>query len=340
MKKSVKQSRQVIQARRLARFLIWLLILTVLGGLLGCYFIVLKPEKRYVDAEKQLESKAYTKAAQMFSAIDGYRDSSVKALASRCLGLFEIGEVESACDMYLALDADTQEQVRQTVGSFETLGNSALENGDYSKALYFFRLIPEGGPEETLYALDVYNEAAADIENGSYADGREKARLVMGTSDIMDAPLQQLIDDSYEKEYRYYEQLGESDLDSAAKGMESMQDEYEPAGKYLKDRIMSFYEWGVKFQDEGKYEDAIDWFEKILTYGDCRLKISQCRVMLYEAQAQAGEIESALEGVMSLYDWENAIFVLPDDSVLLPRLDIKEDNGETSTDDEEENEVA
>ena len=46
MKKSVKHSKQEKKARRLAVFLIWLMILSVIGGLLGCYFVLLQPEKQ------------------------------------------------------------------------------------------------------------------------------------------------------------------------------------------------------------------------------------------------------------------------------------------------------
>ena len=336
MKKSVKHSSQVKKAQRLARFLIWLMILSVLGGLLGCYFVLLKPEKQYMDASKLLEAKSYAEAGQLFSTIENYRDSKTKAHTASCLSLFERGEVEAASTRYLnSLDADAQATVQKSVGSFEALGDLAVENGDYKNAYLYYNLVPEGGPESTLYALDVYNEAVIDIQNGKYAEARENAKSVLDRSEAMAAPLQQLIDSSFEIEFNHYLQLAESDLDAAARGMESMQDEYEEAGKYLKD-LEDVYNGGKMYQDEGKYQQAIPFFEKIISYKDCRLKISECQVMLYEEQAKAGQTDAAIYGVMSLYDWENAIYVLPEDSVLLPLL-LPENDNETipeSTEDE------
>ncbi|MCR4577958.1 MAG: hypothetical protein K5784_08645 [Clostridiales bacterium] len=336
MKKSVKHSKQEKKARRLAGFLTWLMIFSIISGLLGCYLVLLKPEKQYMDASKLLEEKSYAEAGRLFSTIEDYRDSKNKAQTASCLSLFERGEVEAASNLYLnSLDADTQAQVRESIGSFEELGNKAVEAGSYADAFYYYKLMPDGGREDTMYALDVYTEAENDILYGDYSDAREKAASALDKSEEMAAPLQKLIDESYEKEFSHYLQLGESDLNAAAEGMELMQDEYEEAGRYLRD-LEDAYRGGVQYQDEGKYKQAIEFFENIITYKDCRLKISECQVMLYEEQAKAGQTQDALSGVMSLYDWENAIYVLPEDSVLLPLL-LPEDENESipeSTEDE------
>ena len=308
------------KAARRARTAVFALVCIAVLSLVLTYTLVLKPEKRYETALQAMEQDRWQEAYDGFHSLGSYKDAKDLAAVSGCMDLFTGGKLNDAAEAYLALNADSQETVRQRLGTFTALAESAMEQEQYSAAYIYYSLdVDNPERDDAMYAITVYTDSEMLISEKRYAEARSEISACLEESRALSAPLQTLLDRSYESEFDYYDSFTGTDLAFAVSGMESMIDEYEPAHIYLRD-LRSAYYGGVLSMQEGKYADAIKQFEDISAYADTAQRLDECRMLLANQQAEEGKTQEALQTVKLVGDWEAYLSLLPEGNSLAPLL--------------------
>ena len=132
-KKTVKRTSLITAAVLLVGFLVYAT---------GWHII---PYIRYLDAKALFESGSYKEAADAFTALSNYSDSSDQANASNYhygLELLENGEYENAYTVFKALTGyeDSKDQANESEYLY---GIERFDAGDYEKAVAAFKLVKD-----------------------------------------------------------------------------------------------------------------------------------------------------------------------------------------------------
>ena len=304
------------KAKRRVRLMSTALAFVIVFSLIACYALVLKPAKNYEIAEDAMNRGDWAAARDGFKALGSFRDSRRLASYTDCMALFDAGELSKAADAYLALRKEDQLNVQLSLGSFGEMAENAVDEGKYREAYVYYSLDADN-PErdDAMYAISVYLDSEQLIAEKRYDEARSEITAYLSQSHALSAPLQNLMDGSYETEFNYYDSFTWTDLAFAVNGMEAIRDEYEPAHVYLRD-LRSAYYGGVLSMNEGKYQDAIAQFEDIQAYADSAVKMDECRVLLANQQAEAGQDQAALETVKLVANWQDYLELLPEDNSL------------------------
>ncbi len=312
-----KQVRALRQKARHRAALLKLMLVTVIAvSLISCYALVLNPTQKYEEAQKELTAGNWSKAREAFSALGSFKSSRRQAAYAGCMELFDKGDVSAAADAYNALGDNDKLRVQTALGSFAERAESAMEAGAYREAYLYYSLdLDNPERDDTMYAITVYLDSEQLLSDNKYTEARAEISACLEVTHALSAPLQTLMDDSFEREFDYYDSFTRSDLAFAVEGMEGLRDEYEPAHIYLRDLYSAYY-GGVLSMEAGKYQDAINQFEDIVAYSDCALRIDECRVLLANQQAAAGDEQKALETLKLVSDWQDYLDVLPEDNSL------------------------
>ena len=316
--KEVKALRK--RAKRRVRLFTFALVCVTALSLILSYTLVLRPTKRYETALENMAEGAWQEAYNGFRGLGSFKDSKRLAAFSECMSLFQSGRLNEASEAYLALNEADQAEAANRLGSFAVLAESAVDEGRYADAYVYYSLDTDN-PErdDAMYAITVYNDSEKLIEEKRYTEARGEISACLSASSALSAPLQSLLDASYEREFSYYDSFTASDLAFAVGGMETLVDEYEPAHIYLRD-LRSAYYGGILSMQEGKYADAIRQFEDITAYADTAEKLNECRMLLANQQAEAGEAQAALKTVEQVENWQDYLSLLPEDNSLAELL--------------------
>ena len=319
------------RAKRRARLLTFTLISVIAASLIFGYALVLKPTRQYESAAKNMEAGAWQEACKGFTALGSFKDSKRQAAFANCMDLFEKGRLNEASEVYLALNSSDQVKAQQRLGGFAALSERAMNEGRYDDAYVYYSLdLDNPERDDAMYAITVYLDCSKLVENHAYAEARGEISAALEVSHVLSAPLQTLLDQSYESEFNYYDSFTTTDLAFAVGGMETLKDEYEPAHIYLRD-LRSAYYGGVLSMKEGKYADAIRQFEDIAAYADSAQKIDECRILLANKQAEDGDMQAALDTVQQVDNWQDYLALLPEDNSLSGFLSVSVP-GEEETD--------
>ena len=308
------------KAARRARRLTFLLICVIIASLAACYALVLKPRSSYDKAEAHFAQHEWLMAEMAYRSLGKYEDSQEKASFAECMRLFDESDLDKAAVVYEQLSEDHKARAREELGSFSALAEQAIEQDRYEDAYKYYSLDKEN-PDSTdvMDALDVYIQASALMEKGEYAQARELITALPSGINAMSPRLQSLADDSFEKEYERYDALSYTDLDQAMQGMESIQDEYEPAAEFVK-ATLEAYNAGISLMHAEKYADARTLFGRIVSYSDCEYQIGACYVLEASALAEKGDEASALEMISSVDSIDEYLDLIPEDGALAALL--------------------
>ena len=308
------------RAKRRVKMYTFALISVIALSLILTYALVLNPTQQYETALKEMENSSWQAASARFAKLGSFKDSSRLAAFTECVGLFVEGKVNEASEKYLALNEKDQLNVQQRLGTFAARAESAMDEGRYSEAYVYYSLdLDNPERDDAMYSITVYTDSQKLLEEKRYAEARSEISACLEVSHALSAPLQTLLDNSYESEFNYYDSFTVSDLAFAVNGMESLQDEFEPAHIYLRD-LRSAYYGGILSMKEGKYADAIKQFEDITAYSDTAQKLDECRMLLANKQAENGETQAALATVELVDNWQDYLALLPDGNSLAPLL--------------------
>ena len=304
------------KGKRRVRLYSFALICVVAICLVLSYTLVLKPAKCYETALNHMTEGNWQEALSGFKSLGTFRESNRLAAFSECMSLFQSRQLNEAAEAYLSLNEADQTEVQTRLGTFTALAESSVDEGRYTDA-YIYYSLDLGNPErdDVMYAISVYNDSQKLIEEKRYAEARSEIIACLEVNNELSAPLQTLLDSSYACEFNYYDSFTVCDLAFAVSGMETLVDEYEPAHIYLRD-LRSAYYGGVLSMQEGKYSEAIKQFEDISAYSDTAQKLDECRVLLANQQAEAGDTQVALKTVELVKNWQDYLSLLPEDSSL------------------------
>ena len=308
------------KAKRRAKLYTFALFCVIALSLTLSYTLVLRPTQEYETALKEMESGAWQSASARFLGLGSIKDAKRLAAFTNCVSLFNEGSVKNASEVYLTLGENDQQAVQERLGTFAARAESAMDEGRYSDAYVYYSLdLNKPERDDAMYSITVYSDSQKLLAEKRYDEARGEISACLEVSHALSAPLQTLLDSSYQSEFDYYDSFTVSDLAFAVKGMEALEDEYEPAHIYLRD-LRSAYYGGVLSMNEGKYANAIRQFEDITAYADTAQKLDECRMLLANQQAEAGETQAAIETAHLVVNWQDYMALLPEDNSLAPLL--------------------
>ena len=313
---SVKRKTERRKAARRVRRLTFVLICLILASLCACYMLVLKPRLNYEDAEEHFAKRDWLMAEMAYKSLGKYEDSSEKAAFAECMRLFDETDLDKAAVAYEQLSPESRVLAQQELGSFSALAEQAIEQERYKDAYKYYSLDKDNpASADVMDALDVYIQAVDLMQQDEYSQARELIFSLPDSMNAMSSRLQALADESFEKEYERYDALTYTDLDAAMQGMESIQDDYEPAAEYVKE-TMEAYNAAISLMHQGKYADARTLLSHLVSYSDCAYQIDACYVLEAAAMADKGDEAAAFELLSSVSSPDDYLELIPEDSAL------------------------
>ena len=290
-------------------------IILIISGY-AVYENVIRPQSTYNQARALLEAGKYDEAADVFSSLNGFGDSTTQVLQCKYLkagSLASNGDYKDAIAIYnslgdysdsKSLSSKLSADMRYAGGNlaeayniYATLGEEYQTHADDYASRYegAKKLQTEGKYDEAIYAFSVlgnYSDSPSQILQSKYL--KAGSLIVAGKYEDAIAIYKSLGDYSDSKSMATKASadilFGSGDYAGAYAIYASLDETYQThASDYA-----SMYETAKELQANGKYDEAITAFSALGTYGDAETQVKQSKYLQAGALATSGKYDEAI----------------------------------------------
>lgn len=255
-KKTVKRTSLITAAVLLVGFLVYAA---------GCHII---PYIRYLDAKALFESGCYKEAADAFTALSDYSDSSDQANVSNYhygQELLENGEYENAHTVFKALSG-YQDSKDLADESYYQLATKLFGEKKYDEAYTYFKGLSsykdskdQANESEYLYGIERFDA-------GDYEKAVAAFKLVKDYKDVGER--------LPEAKYQYALALTEKKDWKAASSLFKELGDYQDSASRFKE---TYYQYGLKLLNSKSYTEAVTVFNSLENYEDSKSKLNEAK---------------------------------------------------------------
>ncbi len=290
--KKIRRKKHAALAKKIVIFVS--AIAAVVAIVFGCtklYQNVLYPNSIYSKAIKMMESGEYDSAIELFTGLNGYKDSSAQIDESyylKGMAYLESGEYDSAIELFTSLNGykDSSAQIDE---SHYLKGMAYLESGEYEEAISVFKNIKNYKDSGDLILFCLYSKGLDAYDNADY-------ETAIGLLDSLG---------NYKNAHEY--------VVNSIVTLQLNEDKYLPKISKIIDELSEeqMYEVGIHLFELGDYNNTIEILKNCVDYKD---SIEFCKDAYYETIVKENVSRSMLNSLYKLANGETIRSIAPNAS--------------------------